>query len=161
MIHARALTDADGDAFIALFKEGTRDFPNGFLPSSDEATSYKWTGAKQRFHAIFGLFDDTTLKGFCGLNIHHFHRTKHRAEIGPFYVTPSHQGTEAAAILLNTIKTYAKSQGVARLELYVESQNARPRAFYEKHGFQLQATLKDMVRIGDDYQDDCFYTAYL
>jgi RimJ/RimL family protein N-acetyltransferase len=161
MIRARALTDADGDAFMALYKEGTRDFPNGFLPSSEEAASYSWAGAKPYFHAIFGAFDDTTLVGFCGLNTNSFHRIQHRAEIGPFYVTPSHQGTQAAGILLDAVRTYAKSQNIARLELYVESTNARPRAFYEKHGFELQATLKDMVRVGSDHQSDCFYTIYL
>jgi RimJ/RimL family protein N-acetyltransferase len=161
MISARVLVDSDGCAFMALYQEGTRDFPNGFLPSSDEAASYTWAGAKPYFHAIFGAFDGEKLVGFCGLNTNSFQRISHRGEIGPFYVSPSHQGTQTAQILLEAVKTYAKNQNIARLELYVESQNARPRAFYEKHGFKLQAILDDMVRVGDDRQSDCFYTLYL
>lgn len=161
MTAIRPLSDADSAAFMARFREGARDFPDGFLPSSDEVARYTWDQVKPHFQMIFGAFDGSDLIGFCGYNRLDFERQRHRAEIGPFFVAPVHHGTGIASAIMDAIVAHARHAKVARLELYVESQNARALAFYQKHGFTIQATVKDAVRIGGISQDDHFCTFYL
>ena len=50
----------------------------------------------------------------------------------------------------------AKSNGLAQLELFVDSENLRAFAFYKKLGFKSVARLTDSVRIDGESRDDDF-----
>jgi GNAT superfamily N-acetyltransferase len=52
------------------------------------------------------------------------------------YVTPSERGRGTAALLVQSIAEWAKSQGVGEIYLHVGSSVPRARAFYEKVGFR-------------------------
>lgn len=52
------------------------------------------------------------------------------------YVTPSERGSGTSALLVNSIREWAKSQGVGEVYLHVGSSVPRARAFYEKMGFR-------------------------
>ena len=77
--------------------------------------------------------------------------------IGPFYVTPSHQGSPAATLLMNALLEQAHETGIEQLELFVESQNHRAIRFYEKHGFKHVATHPNTTKINGITHDDRFY----
>jgi ribosomal protein S18 acetylase RimI-like enzyme len=51
------------------------------------------------------------------------------------WVAASHRGTGVSASLIDAIRVWAKSRGVAALKLMVTSKNDRAIAFYERYGF--------------------------
>src|SRR5665213_1143012 len=62
------------------------------------------------------------------------------------YVTPSERGSGTAALLVQSIAEWAKSQGVGEIYLHVGSSVPRARAFYEKVGFRLTGEAFQMDR---------------
>ena len=106
-------------------------------------------------HAAF--FNHNTLVGFCGYRPELFERTRHRAQIGPFFVRPKYQGTGAAQCLMSGVIQEARAAKIAQLELFVDTENYRAIQFYEKHGFERVATHPDRVRISAQSRDDHFY----
>ena len=55
----------------------------------------------------------------------------------------------------------ARAGGLERLELYVDSENARALAFYTRQGFARVATFHDSVRIDGTPRHDHFMTLAL
>ncbi len=148
-----------GRDWKALRLEGARDFPLGFLISADEAANMTDERARNilDFGTMRGVFDRERLVGFCGYRRENFERTRHRAEIGPFFVTAEYHGTGAARHLMSAIVQEAQGDGVEQLELFVDVENHRAIRFYEKFGFQRIATHYDGVRIDGVSRDDYFY----
>ena len=91
-----------------------------------------------------------TSVGFCGYRPQHLKRTRHRGEIGPFFVTRRYQGSGAAAVMMAGVIEEARANGLAQLELFVDTENSRAIAFYERFGFERIATHSDGVRIEND-----------
>lgn len=145
----RPLTAEDGTAWATLRMEGARDFPLGFLISADEAESMTSEKARSVLSngTTRGVFDGPHLVGYCGLRRETLERTRHRAEIGPFYVTSAHQGRGAARVLMDGVISEARSQGIERLELFVDVGNTRALAFYRRQGFEPISIHPDGVRI--------------
>ncbi|MEL7262352.1 MAG: GNAT family N-acetyltransferase [Pseudomonadota bacterium] len=143
------LTPAHAEAWRALRLEGARDFPLGFLVSAREAEALTVERCAEilKFGALRGVLDAGRLIGFCGYRPQRFERTRHRAEIGPFFVTAAAHGTGAAQVLMDGILAEARADDVARMELTVDAENARAIAFYTRNGFQRIATLEDNVRL--------------
>ena len=104
-----------------------------------------------------GVFDGDMLVGFCGYRREILERMRHRAEIGPFFVSSSYQGSGAADVLMEGVVGEARQNGVEQLELFVDTKNRRAIRFYERHGFRLMATHLDVVRINGKPRDDYFY----
>jgi GNAT superfamily N-acetyltransferase len=68
----------------------------------------------------------------CGLRREILRRIRHRAEVGPFFVTKVHQAKGAAQALMQGVIDEARACGIEQLELYVDAQNVRAWTFYEK-----------------------------
>ena len=109
----------------------------------------------------FGVFDGPRCLGIGAIRQLALSRIRHRAEIGPFYVSPAAQGTGAAAILLGALADHARARGVTQLELFVEAENPRAVAFYERHGFRRCGHVPNAVILADGPHDDCFYVRTL
>lgn len=56
--------------------------------------------------------------------------------LGAMWVAPPWRGRGVAALLAGTVIGWARSQGSARVGLWVPADNARARAFYHRHGFR-------------------------
>lgn len=56
--------------------------------------------------------------------------------LGAIWVAPQWRGRGAAPMLAGTVIGWARSQGAARLGLWVPADNPRARAFYERQGFR-------------------------
>ena len=95
--------------------------------------------------------------GFCGFRQESLERTRHRAELGPFFVTSKYHGSGAAMTLMEEIIDEAVELNVEQLELFVDTENFRAIQFYEKLGFERIATHPDGVRIDGISRDDHFY----
>lgn len=153
------LSPEDAAAWRMLRIEGTRDFPLGFLISEEDAKAASVAHCRDIIArgALRGVYDGGTLVGFCGYRPQTLARTRHRAEIGPFYVTQPYHGSGAASVMMQGVIAEAAANGVSRLELYVDTANPRAIAFYEGLGFVRVATIADGVRIDGQSRDDFLY----
>lgn len=130
-----AVLDAShGEAWKALHLQGVRDFPIGFLLTLAEAEATSPERCREILEAgqIRGLFDSAALVAFCGFRRQRLALTRHRAEIGPFFVARSHHGHGAAQALMRGVIEEATTLGVGQLELSVDTENARAIRFYGK-----------------------------
>ncbi|MCV3273017.1 GNAT family N-acetyltransferase [Roseobacter sinensis] len=158
----RTLTPDDAAAWQALRLEGVRDFPLGFLTTVEEAVaSPERCREILRHGGLRGVLADETLVGFCGYRPQQLERTRHRCEIGPFFVTRRYQGAGAATALMRGVIDEAEGRGIAQIELFVDTENLRAIAFYERQGFQRIATFRDSVRIDGKARQDHFMTLRL
>ncbi|MET1413917.1 GNAT family N-acetyltransferase [Roseibium sp. HPY-6] len=159
----RRLDADDAAQWQELRLEGARDFPLGFLVTLQETemTSLERAGEILKAGGQRGVFEQDKLVGFCGFRRALLQRMRHRAELGPFFVTSGYQGTGAASQMMSGVIEEARSVGVEQLELFVDTQNARAIRFYERYGFERAATYRDSVRIDGVSHDDYFMTLRL
>ena len=155
----KTLTSEHAEAWQMLRLEGARDFPMGFLVTIEEtaATSLDRCREILGYGTSRGVFDGAKLVGFSGYRRERLERTRHRADIGPFFVTRDYQGTGAAQTMMQGIIKEARELGIEQLELFVDTENHRAIAFYERQGFERVATHPDGVRIDGKPRNDHFY----
>lgn len=155
-----ALTRENAEEWQSLRLEGVRDFPVGFLLTEEEAarTSVERAADVLASGATRGVFSNDTLAGFCGFRRSELERLRHRAELGPFFVSARFQGKGAASVLMLGVIEEARAAGVEQLELFVDTKNARAIRFYQRFGFKHAATFIDSVRIGGRSHNDDFMT---
>lgn len=159
----RALEAGDLPALAALRLEGIRLFPDAFLLTEEEATAapedamLPWVESGN----AFGVFHKDTLVGFAGLRGQGFKASQHRVHMGPFYVTPDHQGRGVADLLLEHLMAVAQQAGNTQMELWVAEANTRARAFYARHGFAAVGRIPAAVIHDGVPQDDLFMTCDL
>ncbi|WP_147111256.1 GNAT family N-acetyltransferase [Tateyamaria sp. syn59] len=163
MFSYRTLIATDASAWLALRKEGARVAPKGFLVTLDEVRKMDEAGAQKalEFGGMRGVFEDETLVGFCGYRPQQLQRIRHRAELGPFYVTPSQQGSGAAQVMMKGILEEARAGGVAQIELTVAPDNARAIAFYKRQGFQKYGVRPDAIREGGVPECELLYLRWV
>ncbi len=159
----KTLTPEDAERWRALRLEGVRDFPLGFLTTLEEAEADRVARCREILGhgALRGLFSEAQLVGFCGYRPQRLARTRHRCEIGPFFITAGFQGRGAAQALMRGVLAEAKAAGIAQVELFVDSENRRAIAFYKREGFEQVATLPDTLRIDGVSRQDHFLTRRL
>lgn len=155
-----ALTRENAQQWQSLRLEGTRDFPVGFLVTEQEAatTSLERAADILASGTTRGVFSGKVLTGFCGFRRSQLERLRHRAELGPFFVTARFQGSGAADVLMSGVIEEARTGGVEQLELFVDTENVRAIRFYQRFGFAQAARFIDSVRIGGRSHDDDFMT---
>ena len=151
------------EAWRQLMLEGAQQYPLGFLLTVEEVSAMGLERCQGilRQRGIRGVFSGDDLIGFCGFRPQRLIRTGHRAELGPFFVTSDHHGTGAANTLMLGAITEAKESGVTQIELFVDTENTRAIAFYERHGFERIATFDDRVRINGKSRQEHFMKLFL
>ena len=156
---ARLLEPNDTDPWHALRIEGARDFPLAFIATEEEtkAASRDQVAGMLAQGVVWGVFAEKTLVGFCVYRPKTLERTRHRAEIGPFYITPAHHGKGAAAELMEAVADEAKKNDVEQLELFVDTENERAQGFFKKAGFEWISTVPLGVRIDGEDRVDCIF----
>jgi ribosomal protein S18 acetylase RimI-like enzyme len=113
-------------------------------------------------HSFFVMERDGQVKGFCHAP-RHPGRAAHVAQLGPFAVSVDKQGSGLAKELIEQVISKLQGQGVLRVELMVEADNARALAFYKKLGFQHEGTLKAAYKRSheENYVDELFLAKLL
>ncbi len=159
-LSSKILTPEHAEVWQALRLEGVQKFPLGFLLTVDEAAADNPDRCREILgsRSIRGVFEGEKLVGFCGYRRQQLTRVRHRGDIGPFYVTQSHQGSGAAKVMMDGVIKEAKDSGVAQLELFVDTENQRAITFYKKQGFELVATYVDSIRIDGESRNAYFFT---
>jgi putative acetyltransferase len=69
-------------------------------------------------------------------------RGSHVAEIGTVAVHPEQRGSGLAREMIAAVLEELKAAGIIRVQLMIEPDNARGRAFYERMGFHQEAILR-------------------
>lgn len=111
--------------------------------------------------AWWGAFDGEQMIGFAGLHRQPWTRASHRAEIGPYYITPAAQGLGAAQALMEALIAEAHAVAITQLELHVAHDNPRAIAFYARFGFAQMGRLPRAVLLDGIGQDDLFLVCAL
>ena len=103
-----------------------------------------------------------TVRGFCRASRHEG-RASHTAYIGTFAVTPDEQGSGLAKKIIEQIIETLQADGVLRVELMLEADNSRARAFYEKLGFEHEGRLRAAYKRGNEamYVDELLMSRLL
>lgn len=83
-------------------------------------------------------------------------RASHVVQLGTLAVAPHFQGRGVAKAMLDDAVQRLRADGVKRIELIVEGDNARGIAFYKRLGFEIEGTLKKFYKRShqDHYVDD-------
>ena len=162
-LHTRALTPDDAALWRKLRLEGIERYPSAFLSTLQEARD---VSKQADISALgrggrFGLFEDAEMIGLAALRQFAASRTRHRGEIGPFYLRPENQGSGAADLLMRALEDHATRRGIWQLELSLASDNPRARAFYERCGFRLAGRIPNAVLMPDGPLDDLFMVRQL
>lgn len=154
---------AHGDAWLRLFVAGTRDFPLGFLMTAAEAAALTPERAQDicASGGLRGLFHDEQLIGFCGFRRFQPARIRHRAEIGPFFITAAHHGAGAAQSLMAGVVAEAQAEGVRQLELTVSPLNLRAIRFYERQGFVRYGNHPEAICENGECEEELLYRKVL
>ncbi|WP_299547072.1 GNAT family N-acetyltransferase [uncultured Tateyamaria sp.] len=163
MFSYRLLGIEDAQAWLVLRQEGATIAPSGFLVTEAEsrAMTVEMASNVLAYGGLRGVFDDDALVGFCGYRPQRTERTRHRAELGPFYVTPDFQGTGAAQAMMRGVLDEARVGGVVQIELSVAPENTRAIAFYERQGYEQFGVLPDAIRENGTSEDALLYRLQL
>jgi GNAT superfamily N-acetyltransferase len=163
-VKVRPLTQADGPVWHALLREGIAGYPSAFLLSLEEVESMSADRqaaslAQGNTYGVLSQTDD--LLGFANLHLWSLYRIRHRADIGPFFVSARHHGTGIADFLMEALANAARAGGVTWLDLWVAENNTRARGFYARHGFSPIGRRQDAVRIDGRSETDLMMTRHL
>jgi len=98
------------------------------------------------------------VRGFCRASRHEG-RASHAAYVGTFAVAADEQGSGLAEKIIETLQ----ADGVLRVELMLEADNPRARAFYEKLGFEHEGRLRAAYKRGNEdvYVDELLMSRLL
>ncbi len=146
-LHVRAAMPEDVNVWRALRRDGIARYPQAFIATLAEADALplekdaRMLGQGGRFLA----FADGQAIGLAGVNRNGIPRARHRAEIGPFYVVPEAQGRLVAKALMEAVLAYAERNDIWQLELYVNQDNARAIAFYQRYGFSVAGRIPNAI----------------
>lgn len=78
----------------------------------------------------------------------------HKGLVWGMYAVPAARGTGAASRILDALEAAARAIGLRQIQLTLMADNARAKALYERHGYELYAIEPDSVRRGETYADE-------
>lgn len=119
------------DAWRSLRRDGILRFPEAFMLTLAEHDASNRTEDIARLNCggRFMAWEERIPVGMIALNPYSLPSMRHRAGIGPLYVTPDFQGTGVARHLLESVLSYARNAGHWQLELTVNEANTRACGF--------------------------------
>lgn len=163
MITCRRLSGADLAQWRPLRQEALRLFPLAFLTTLDEEMARHDAEVARQLDAGFsyGAYDGDTLIGAAALVTNTLARTRHRAMVASFYVTPAQHGTGAARVLMDHLKDVAAAQEVWQLELSVARSNPRALRFYERCGFWIAGASPNTIVVDGAPETDDLMICHL
>jgi ribosomal protein S18 acetylase RimI-like enzyme len=138
--------------------EALKLFPEAFLTTLAEfqVQSDETVRGMLAHRKMLGMFDADRLIAAGALLQLNKEQTKHRAEIGAFYVVQDRHGTGTADALMQALIAHATEREISQLELFVWDGNPRAIRFYQRHGFEKMGRLPAAVLIDGEARDDLF-----
>lgn len=165
----RILTADDAAAYQALRLHGLRESPAAFGSTYENEvdTPLEQIAAQLARGAggedvVFGAFDDDgRLVGLAGMRRGTSLKTRHRGGVWGMYVAPRARGRGVGCALVSAIIEHARSLGMERLILGVETTNEPARALYHALGFVTYGIEPQAYRLGGEYWDSELMTLLL
>jgi ribosomal protein S18 acetylase RimI-like enzyme len=149
------LEPADVTRFLAFRKEAFSEAPCTFrFAAKDDAELDvgQWRDRLLRGYVVAVIKNDEWL-GMGGFSRFSGTKLSHKGLIWGMYVIPAARGTGVADRVLKALLTQAGSC-VRQVQLTVMADNARARAFYIRHRFELYGIEPASVRRGESYADE-------
>ncbi len=133
----RTATADDVHTWRALRLEGVLAHSEAFIISADAARAMPLEKDMEAFSRTprWLAWQGDTAMGFVGLHPNTTERARHRAEIGPLYVTPTARGQGVAEALIRHAMASGREPGIWQFELFVNDQNAAAIRLYTRLGF--------------------------
>ena len=155
-MQARRLNGADAAQWRALRLEALVTAPKAFLTTYAEAEALPLQTIADRLEAghTYGVARTADLVGIGSLIPMTRTQTRHRGEVGAFFVQAAAQGTGAAGVLMHAIIAAAADLGIWQLELFVADSTPRANAFYTRHSFVEAGRLPNAVVTEDGPETD-------
>jgi ribosomal protein S18 acetylase RimI-like enzyme len=165
----RILTEDDAAAFQALRLSGLRESPAAFGSTYENEVDTplqqivtQLAGGAGGEDVVFGaLDDDGVLVGVAGMRRGTTLKTQHRGGVWGMYVAPEARGRGVGRALVSAIIEHARSLGMERLVLGVETTNQPARALYHALGFVTYGIEPQAYRLDDEYWDSELMTLTL
>lgn len=167
----RQLEARDADAVFALRRAALADRPLAFgaAPKTDhfasrEAVEAYLNDAPER--VLFGAFlpgadGEGALVGMAGLGLTRHSKRRHRASVWGMFVDPAARGQGFGRALVEALADFARTQGVAHLDLSVTDAAPEAERLYRAAGFVEYGRLTDSLRVGPERADEVFLTRAL
>jgi ribosomal protein S18 acetylase RimI-like enzyme len=146
----------DAPVWRALRMDGIIENPSVFIVTAQEAAAVPIEADILRLSKgdrVLAFAGETPV-GLAGVNRNDVSRASHRAEIGPLYVAPQARGKGVADRIMTTLMDAAHAGGIWQLELFVNVENARAIALYERHGFATVGKIPNAILGADGMEDD-------
>ncbi len=154
-MHVVRVTSADLHRYREVRLEGARSDPLGFrfTEADDAAIDERLWAARLDRDFVVAAEDDGSILGVGGFSQLVGEKVAHKGLIWGMYVRRASRGTGAADMIMRALIAHARGH-VRQLQLTVMADNARARAFYERHGFVHYATEPESVRQGSVLCDE-------
>jgi len=152
----RVLKRDDLVAFRALHRTALAEAPHAFVESAaqDAARSDDEVTAILDRGETWGALQDGRLVAKLVIDVLPYQALAHTRWLHGVYVNPEARGSGAAAKLVDAAMQDARGRGVFRFVLWVNSENAAAKSFYEKLGFREIGRVPQGIAVGGTYADD-------
>lgn len=151
-MHVRALSDGDAKGFIELLEQLDREsklmlFEPGERVMNEAAQRERIAAMqKSETQVVFAAEVAGRLVGFLGSTVGGQRRSCHTASLVVGVLQDFH-GRGIGSALLEALDGWARSKQLHRLELTVMTHNERALRLYQKHGFVVEGTRVDSLRV--------------
>lgn len=158
MTEFRWLGENDLAQWRVLRSEALRLYPEAFLTTLEDFQNQSDESVASLLGkgTLLGAFESGRLRAASAFLQLNKAQTRHRAELGAFYVSQSRHRSGLADTLMQKLIVYAQKEAVRQLELYVWDGNPRAIRFYERHGFTEVDRLPNAVIVEGEARDDLF-----
>lgn len=163
----RSFEATDIDAFFTFLEkiaeETTHTLQKVGRPMKRERVLDTWEKVKTEPGTLFiAAFDEATSRLIGEINIRKMTHpwTQHMAEFG-MMMLKEFWGQGLGPHLLTLIETFARENGVTRIEAKVRTLNERGVGLYKKMGYKIEGTRERAALIDGQYQDEYFIAKLL
>jgi RimJ/RimL family protein N-acetyltransferase len=157
MYKIRRMRSSDAVPFLELLKQ--TDAETDFMmqePGERQMNAFQVSmSIASGMHIIFIAVEEDKIVGHLAAFFLYGRgaRIKHAVHIG-ISVLQSHWGQGIGAALFEAMESWAKSEGIVRLELTVMTHNERGINLYKKMGFEIEGTKKASIFVKGEYVDE-------
>jgi ribosomal protein S18 acetylase RimI-like enzyme len=153
-VQIRRLTVDDLDLFREIRTEALQECPHTFGSPEEEDGGDAMLAAYRRWldSTILGAFGSASLIGLAGFHVPHDKRARHRGYIFTVYVKEEGRGRGVGDRLIKELLAHAEAR-VEQVHLDVLSTSTAAIKTYKRNGFEIYATDRRAIRMGDTTYD--------